>query len=438
MSHARVPQLEVERIELPNGMVALLVENRVVPSVTITAVVKTGERYAADEVAGIGTLAGTLLSDGTAGRTAEAIAETIESVGGRLTTRGGYATSRVELTLLREDLELGLQMARELLRESVFPDDRLKLVVDRRLGELQAHEDDPRWVASNLFNEIVFAGTPQHRPLEGYAATLSRLRRDDVVDYHRRFFIPQNVILVIAGDFRAQDVGHRLATIFGDWQTGEALKLPAVIVPKRQSEGVRRVVEKSKEQLSIFIGHLGIARTDPDYFKIRVLDTILGDSPGFTSRIPRVLRDQRGLAYSVHCDMARSAGVDPGRFVAYIGTAPANLARAVDGLREQIHLITKEPPAIEEVIAAKAYLTGSFVFEFETNAQLAAYLVNAELFGLGFDYAQRFVSQIEQVTVEDVFEVARRHIDPEALTEVVVGPMSTTPGSTTTSTPGSV
>jgi zinc protease len=201
------------------------------------------------------------------------------------------------------------------------------------------------------------------------------------------------------------------------------MSFPAVRLPRRQTRALRRVVTRDKEQASILLGHLGIARSSPDYFKIRVLDTILGDSPGFTSRIPRVLRDERGLAYSVQCDMARSAGLDPGRFVAYIGTAPESVSDAIEGLREQIRLITTEPPSESEVEAAKAYLTGSFVFEFESNALVASYLAKAELFSLGDDYPRRFLAEIGSVTPGDVFEVGQKYLNPDAMTEVIVGPV---------------
>ena len=137
----------------------------------------------------------------------------------------------------------------------------------------------------------------------------------------------------------------------------------------------------------------------------------------------RVLRDEQGLAYTTYCHTARSAGLDPGRFVAYIGTSPENQTQAITGMREQIELITAAPPSDDEVATAKAYLTGSFVFEFETNAQIAAFLVNAEIYGLGFDYPQRFVDEINRITAEDVLRVAREYIAPRDLTLVVVGPV---------------
>ncbi len=423
MNRLRVPEVIVERVELPSGLVAILAENRSVPSLTINAVVRAGERYVPDELAGIGRLTGTLLAHGTTRQTAQGIAEAVETVGGRLRTRGGYATSHIELTLLSEDVEQGLSIVAELLREPMFPEERVGLVIDRSLGELCAQEDDSRWVASTAFNEVIFEGTPQHRPAEGYARTISALTRKDFVAFHESYFTPQNTLVVIAGDFDAGVIRDSLSSVFGSWEASRNLGFPEVRLPQRQTRGLRRVVTRDKEQASVMLGHLGIARSSPDYFRIRVLDTILGDSPGFTSRVPRVLRDERGLAYSVHCDMARSAGLDPGRFVAYIGTAPESVSDAIEGLREQIQLITTQPPSESEVAAAKAYLTGSFVFEFESNALVASYLANTELFSLGEDYPRRFLAEVEKVTPEDVFEVARTYLNPEAMTEVIVGPV---------------
>jgi zinc protease len=153
------------------------------------------------------------------------------------------------------------------------------------------------------------------------------------------------------------------------------------------------------------------------------MDTILGSSPGFTSRIPRILRDQQGLAYSTFANITSSAGVDPGRFVAYIGTAPGNLDRARAGLRGEISRIVEEPVSGEELDIAKSYLTGSFVLRFQKNAQVSEFMLDAEIYGLGFDYLEKYPDLIRAVTIEDVTRVTRRHIHPERLTTVVVGPV---------------
>jgi zinc protease len=422
----KAPTLDIERVELGNGLVLLLSENRNVPAVSLSAVIKTGERYVSDEQAGLASLAGTLLDAGTENRTAAEIAELIESVGGALETGASGATTGVSLRVLSDDINLAIDLAADLLRRSNFPDDRVRMEVAKRVAELRARQDEPRLVASDEFNEIVFAGTPLRRPTPGYEATVARVTPTELREYHRRFFTPDQTIISVAGDFDASETAEKLRAAFGDWNGGGQAPLPHVPAPQLQPSAVTRFVNQDKEQLNIFLGHLGIARTHPDYHALRVLDVILGDSPGFTSRIPRILRDEQGLTYTTYCHVARAAALDPGRFVAYIGTAPENLRRAVEGLREQINLIVAEPPAAEEVESAKAYLTGSYVFEFETNTQLTSFMAAAEIYGLGFDYPRRYLDEVSRVTPDEVFRVARAHLHPDKLTLVVVGPTEET------------
>lgn len=420
------PILNVERIVLDNGLVLLLSENRSVPAIAINALIKTGERYVADEFAGLASLAGTLLDAGTESRTATQIAELIESVGGELETGGSSATTGISLRVLSSDVDLAVELTADSLRRSVFPDDRVRMEVDRRVAELRARQDEPRAVASDAFNEIIFAGTPLRRPVLGYEASVARVTPEALRAYHRRFFAPNQTIISIAGDFDAAATAKKLRAAFEDWSNDGQSAPPQLPAPRLQSQPITHFVHQDKEQLNIFLGHLGITRTHPDYHALRVLDVILGDSPGFTSRIPRILRDEQGLAYTTYCHLAHGASLDPGRLVAYIGTAPDNLQPAVNGLRAQVELVTKAPPSEAEVESAKAYLSGSYVFEFETNTQLTTFMTAAELYGLGFDYPQRYLDAIGRVTVDEVFRVAREHIHPDRLTLVVVGPVEAT------------
>ena len=143
-----------------------------------------------------------------------------------------------------------------------------------------------------------------------------------------------------------------------------------------------------------------------------------GDGPSHGEDV----RDEQGLAYTTFSNITSSAGLDPGRFIAYIGTAPENLTRAIAGLRGEIARIVREPVTDEELETAKSYLTGSFVLRFQKNSQIAEFLLEAEVYGLGFDYLEKYPDLIRAVTVEDVSRVARTHIDPENMTTVVVGP----------------
>ena len=418
------PKLDVERLELSNGLVVLLSENHATPSVAFKAVVAAGSRYETDDKAGLVSLIGEMIDEGTTTRSAQQIAETVEAVGGKLGTYGDYQESGVVAMFLSKDLALGLEIAADLLMNATFPEEKVQQQRDRRLAQLKSRLDVPRTLASDVFNDIVFRGTPQHRPAVGFDATVRQLTRDDMVGFYRRFYAPNNTTLVIVGDIDKATARAQVEAAFGAWPRATDLVIPDVPKAALQREAIERYVAAPKEQVNILIGHVGVERCNPDYYALLVLDTILGSSPGFTSRIPRILRDEMGLAYATYSNITASAGVDPGRFVAYIGTSPDNLQLALDGLRKEIARIVHEPVSGDEVEMAADYLTGSFVFHFQKNLQIADFLADAETYALAFDYLERYPQWIRAVTVEDVSRVARAYIAPDRLTTVVVGPLA--------------
>jgi len=270
----------------------------------------------------------------------------------------------------------------------------------------------------------VFRGHPEHRPPIGYAETVRSLGRADLLDFYQRYYIPANTIIAIVGDIDTADVRKKVEDVFGTWGNGNGFESPMIPRPVLQARPIEKFVAAPKEQVNIYIGHIGIERQNPDYYPLLVMDTILGSSPGFTSRIPRILRDEQGLAYTTFSNITGTARIDPGRFVAYIGTSPDNLDRAVAGLKREIARIVDEPVTGDEIQGARDYLTGSFVFEFQTNSQVAQFLIDAETYRLGFDYLQKYPASIAAVTIEDVSRVAREYIHPDCMTTVVVGPVN--------------
>jgi zinc protease len=417
------PMLDVERAVLPNGMTLLLSENHSSPSVAIKAVVSAGSRLEPDAKAGLASLTGELLDEGTRSHSSQEIAQAVEQVGGKLETFGEYQVAVIQSSFLSKDLLLGLDITADLLENAQFPEDKVKQYVDRRKAQIKSRLDVPRVQASDIFNEIVFEGHPEHRPPIGYSETVMNLTRQDVAGCYDRYYVPNNTILAIVGDIDSADVKKKVEDLFGRWRFRNSFELPTVPQPVLQAGPIHRFVGAAKEQVNIYIGHVGIDRQSPDYYSLLVLDTILGSSPGFTSRIPRILRDEQGLAYTTFSNITGSARIDPGRFVAYIGTSPENLDRAVIGLRREIERIVDEPVTADEIQGARDYLTGSFVFDFQTNSQVAQFLIDAQTYDLGFDYPQKYPITIGAVTIEDIGRVARQHIHPDRMTMVVVGPV---------------
>jgi zinc protease len=415
--------LTVHSHTLENGLKILLVENPSLPTVSITGSVLAGARYDPESKAGLAIMASRLLDEGTQNRTSLEIADAIESVGGSIDTDGSFERIIANAGVLKKDVDLGLELLADLMIRPSFPQEYVDKEIERMLAEIESAQDRPQVIAGWAFNELVYQNHPLHRPSHGYPNTVEKLTRADLLDFHQRYFVPNNVILSVVGDFRVPDLLPKIEKAFGGWEA-KPVKFPTYPDPIRQTEKRVKFITMPAQQLNIYLGHLGIARTNPDYYTLQVLDTILGGGAGFTARIPQRLRDELGLAYTTFASITMTAGLEPGRFVSFIGTSPENMKLAIDGLLNEIHRIIEEPVTEQELQDAKDYLTGSFVFAFESTPQIARFLVHAEVYRLGFDYIERYPHYIRAVTVDDISRVAKKYLDSENYTLVVVGPVA--------------
>jgi zinc protease len=412
---------EVTSHTLKNGLRVLLVENQAIPAISINATVLAGARNEPEERAGLAIMVSNILDEGTTTRTSLEIAEAIEFTGGHLETDASFERIVVAATVLKQDRNIALDLVADLLMNPVFPDEYVAKEKSRTLAEIASAKDRPQVVAGWAFNELVYGTHPLHRPSHGYPESIERIVREDLLQFHESVFAPNNALLSIVGDFRVEEMVPLVERHFGSWVT-KPVNLPKVPKPIRQQERREKRIRMAAQQSNVYLGHLGIERTNPDFYALQVLDTILGGGAGFTARIPQRLRDELGLAYTTFASITGTAGIDPGRFVAYIGTSPENTKLAIDGLLNEIRQIVVEPVHEEELQDAKDFLTGSFVFAFESSSQIARFLIQASVYQLGFDFGEKYPRFIRAVTADDIARVARQYLDSENYSLVVAGP----------------
>lgn len=413
---------DVHSETLGNGLRVLLVENPTIPAIAINATILTGARHEPEDKAGLAIMASNLLDEGTKTRTSFEIAEAIEATGGHLETDASFERVVAAATVLKQDVDLGLELVADLLINPTFPEDYVAKEKSRTLAEIASAKDRPQVVAGWAFNELVYGTHPLHRPAQGYPETIERITRDDLFGFHNQFFSPNNALLSIVGDFRASEILSLVEHRFGQW-TPRNVSQPVIVKPLRQKERREKFISMAAQQANIYLGHLGIERTNADFYALQVLDTILGGGAGFTARIPQRLRDELGLAYTTFASITMTAGIDPGRFVAYIGTSPENTKLAVEGLLNEVQRIVADPVSQNELQDAKDFLTGSFVFAFESSAQIARFLIQATVYDLGFDYGERYPGLIKDISADDIGRVASKYLDTENYTLTVSGPM---------------
>ena len=406
---------------LTNGLTLLVSENPRLPLVSISAFVRAGANQNPLHRPGLAALTSQLLDEGTEKYQGDEISGLVESTGGSLSTFCEREISGISELVTSSHLTLGLDLLQEMLRCPVFPEKCFQKEKQKVLSRLQALRDDPHFVAANRLNGWVYQNSTLQFPVLGTEKSVNDLEVEELREFHRRTFAPQNTLLVVVGDVDARDVLSLCEERFSDWRNSECRRMDPPRL-ERQSEALLDEVFMEKEQITIFLGHLGIRRTNPDYYALQVMDMILGCGPGFTSRIPRKLRDEQGLAYSTYAGISPSSGLDPGRFVAWITTSPENRQKALDGLLFEINELIQNGITEQELATAQDYLTGNLVFEFQSNVNVAQFLLATELYDLGQDYAQRYPEIVRGITCEEVHRVARQYLNTVHYTTVVVGP----------------
>tara|TARA_R110002072_G_scaffold67163_3_gene165060 strand:+ start:59723 stop:60976 length:1254 start_codon:yes stop_codon:yes gene_type:complete len=409
-------KLSIAERKLKSGLSLLAVHN---PGVQTYACVASIDVRIADEDArwpGVANMVGECLDEGTAKHDSLGLSSAAESLGAMLdgNHRGGVvmcpATSQMKATAL----------LREMVLEPTFPAREVRRVQNEVISEIQAEADDPRTVAARLFRKKIYGNHPLGRPSQGTVENVAAIKPKHLRDFHSRWFGTANGYIAASGPFELEDMLDRLEKTWGGFRgkAPEHLPLPKLTLQEK-SHNVH--LPMPREQVHVFLGHLGIRREDPDFYRLSVMDHILGTGPGFTSRCSRKLRDEMGLCYSVSAGIAGSAGEEPGTFTAYIGTSAEHREKAVDGFLKEIRDIRETVPSASELQDVKDYLTGSFVFALERNSNLAAYAIRARRFNLGFDFIERYPDLIESVTVEQIREVAHKHLHPDQLTIISAG-----------------
>ena len=182
-------------------------------------------------------------------------------------------------------------------------------------------------------------------------------------------------------------------------------------------------VPMAREQVHVFLGHLGIRRADPDYHALVVMDHVLGTGPGFTNRVAMRLRDELGLAYTVSANIHGSAGSYPGTFKAYIGTSPDKVRTAIEGFRAEMRRLQDERVGDAELGVAKDYVVGSFALSFQRASRRAEYMIAAERFSLPADNLESAPRLYAAVTSDDLLRVARKHLHPDRCCIAAAGPL---------------
>ena len=397
--------LSVRRVEGP-GLVA------------VRAWVPGGGRTEA--VPGQALVTGRTLSEGTRRRDWRRIADEAEALGASVSSSASFEALGVTIDARAAHWEPALEWAAELLGEPVFPEDRCRWISRQTAAELESLADEPDVRTAWAFLEQLYSPHPRGRPLQGSAESLASLGPADCRAFHRRS-VAGGVCLSVAGAVEEAHVAERARELFAFVGEAEpAAEAPPVPEPIGLPEPRRRVDLPPGDQSHLYAGCLTVPRAHEDRHALELLGVILGAGAGLTGRLPERVREREGLAYSVQVQTLAGAGLDPGRLVVYVGTAPATVEPAERAVAEELSRVVEEGVSAREVEEARGYLLGREPFRRETARQWAELLSEATLYGTPEDDPDWRRERLEAAGREAVTEAARRHLRPEAL-RVTVG-----------------
>ncbi|MGL4648389.1 MAG: M16 family metallopeptidase [Caldilineaceae bacterium] len=402
---------------LDNGLAMLARPNRAAPVVVLEGMLAVPATLDLDGRTGLSSFTANLLTRGSERFSYDEVNEAIESVGASLSISADSEGLTFGITCLSEDFGALVQVLADALRRPRFDADQFALVRRQKLVRLQERDQEPSAVAALRFYERLYGGHPLGQAVSGYTETVSRIQRDDLVEFHRTWYGPAGGAIALSGDIEPDRALGLLSDAFGDWAPAIALPVsppPPATVPSRL-----HVPMADKVQSEIVLGVCAVPRLHPDFSAMRVANTVLGVF-GMMGRLGEVVREQQGLAYYAYS--SQDTGRDSGVWLASAGVAPEDVEQALDAMTSEFARLGAEPVPAEELADSQDYLTGVLPLTLETNDGIASTLLNIEWYGLGLDYLATYADTIRSITADDVQRVAATYLQAERLVAVTAGP----------------
>ncbi len=404
-----------ERVTLDNGLVLYTLEDRELPLVKITAVIRTGSAFDPPEKEGLAELTGQVMrTGGIEGMTGNTLDETLESMAAILHTSINRDSGLLSLSLLSRDREKGLELFSRILRRPVFETEKLIQAKGIKIEELRRIVDNPQKLAFREFGRLIHEGSPRGRLAT--TNSVNRIQRDDLVRFHDLFYQPKRVMISISGDIDRKEAETLVNRYFGNWQSSE--EKVASPAPPQPREGRIYILPKDLPQSIVIFGWLAPTKKSAQFFPLEIIDFIVG-SGGFRSRLFQEIRTNRGLAYST--GSFYTAKSDYGLFGAYALTKSESTVEVISLLRGILKDIGQKPLPAKELDMTKSSILNSFIFSFTSANQIALQQLMIEYENLPEDYLISYRNKISNVNTEDVLNAARQHLDPEKAIILIIG-----------------
>ena len=409
----------IEKTKLSNGLNVWLVKQNELPIVSMNLVLNAGGTLESAEKSGVSSMTATMLNQGTKTRSAIEIANQLQSIGAFVSADAGWDSSTVAMQTLTKNLDQALDIYADVIVNPSFPATELESIRRRALVGFVQRKSNPTAVASVVYNKVIYGDQPYSRQLSGDEKSVKAMTRDDLVNFYDTNFHPNNATLIVVGDVETKTLMPKLEKAFAGWKAGGVSAANTMANETMAAKpGIYFVDKPGAAQSSVSIGQVGIDRSNPDYYAVQVMNSILGG--GGTARLFMNLREDKGYTYGAYSRFVIRRGAGPFSASGEIQTGSTKEAimefvKELNGIRGTI------PVTPTELETNKQSLIRRFPSGFETVGQISGQLSNLVVYNLPDNTFNEFISKINAVTLDDVNRVANKYLTPDKMAIVIVG-----------------
>jgi zinc protease len=410
------------RTTLPNGVCLLARRTKTTPAVTINIAVRAGSVCDPADAPGAMYLLSKTIDRGTAAKSADDIAEALDSRGISLGVTVTRHLFSFICTCLADDFDEVMSLVAEIIRTPSLPEDELETRKGEVLTMLRQDEDNPGVRATEALMELLYpAPHPYGRRSKGTAAVVERLTRDRLAALHAARFAPGEASVVIVGDVEPAQALSVVSRVFGDWKAPTPAPAQSVKLVPATSRRTVVIPMMNKAQADIAYGFTTVVRSDPAYYACWLMNHAFGQY-SMSGRLGDSIRERQGMAYYAHSTL--DANVMEGPLLIRAGVSAANIDRAIASIDEEVRKLVTDGLTQKELDDSRRFLIYAMPRALETNGGIANYLQTAEFFNLGLDYDVRVPDLLRSVTLDQANAVAKKYLSVDRAAVVIAGPNS--------------
>lgn len=387
-----------------NGLTLVYEKIPYVRSVSFGLWIGAGSCYETPEHNGISHFIEHMLFKGTGTKSAKDIAMVIDSVGGQLNAFTGKECTCFYTKTLDDDLETAVELVSDMLFNSTF--DPAIIETEKKIitEEINMYEDYPEELVHDILSEEVWRGHPLSYPILGSYESVMSITREKIIDYMNSFYVPENSVISVAGNFDEKHLAEIIQKYFGDWKSGGSVEDGEL---KPQFNRSVRVKRKDTEQVHMCIGFPGVKNGEESLYSLLAVNNILGG--GMSSRLFQRIREEMGLAYSIYS--YTTSYRDAGMFVIYAASSPETCMDVIEHIREELISVKNKSFSEDDVEKAKNQLKGSFIIGLDSTSGRMNSMGKSQLMLGRVKTPEEVLEGINNVTKDSINEIIEHVFD---------------------------